>query len=148
MDYRIAYVQGGCAVFHEVDDILTEVRCGIPHGKVLTEEEAKAYKALLEKKGLGTAFESDVVRFTSIVLSSATHGPVSVRAHSGWMGDVEINAYLDGIEGHLDEETHVLFARIALHADIGECDGGWVSAYRRNGRWDLASGGPGGVKAA
>lgn len=138
MGYRIAYVQGGCAVLHEVDDVLTEVRTGIPQGKVLTEWEAKAYKALLEKKGLGTPF-GDMVRFTSIVLcfEGVVH---SVRAHNCWMGDDEVGAYLEGLE-LAKEGTNVVFNRIALGADIGDSDGGWVSAHLRNGKWDLASGG-------
>lgn len=85
-------------------------------------------------------------QFTSVVHTSPTHGPVLVRAVAGWMDDAAVRAYLDGVSaGHLDEETHVLFARIALYEDVGDADGGWVSAYRRNGDWDLSEGGRHGV---
>lgn len=79
-----------------------------------------------------------MVKLTSVV--SVVDGVVrSVRAHAGWMGDAEVDAYLEGLELAKDG-LNVVFNRITLYADVGETDGGWTSAHRRNGRWDLAVG--------
>lgn len=81
---------------------------------------------------------TEPTKLTTIVLSvdGAIH---SVRAHAGWMGDVEVDAYLAGIERARDGYG-VVFNRITLYSDVGETDGGWVSAHWHKDHWRLAAG--------
>ncbi len=79
-----------------------------------------------------------MTKLTSIVtvIGGVVH---SVRTCAVWMTDESIDAYLDGLE-LAKEGTNIVFNRITMCSDFGETDGGWVSAHRRNGRWDLAVG--------
>lgn len=78
-----------------------------------------------------------MIKLTSIV-QSHNGAVISVRAHRDWMGDTEINAYLEGVQPV--EGMSIMFARVTLYSDVGDTDGGWLNAYRCGDRWDLAVG--------
>lgn len=78
-----------------------------------------------------------MIRLTSIVrvVGGAVH---SVDIRMGWMDDVDIDEYLEKTEAA--EGVNVVFNKINVYSGWSNTDGGWVSAHRRNGQWDIAAG--------